>query len=135
MRKIVAVLLVLCMMIPTCALADNITDLALSAKRIIDLCKYSGADEYSYTNVLGSVIVALSQENANLSEDYYTMYDDYYFNGGDYDKALAKKWIEIKEKHNERLCEIIQDAEKCYKENKYNFDVLQKYVDYLLYQR
>ena len=99
------------------------------------LVQYTIVNEHSYTNVLSLVMVALSQENAKLSEDYYIMYDDYYFDGGDFDKALAKKWVEINGKHNERLREIIQDAAKCYEEDRYNFDVLQKYVDYLLYQR
>lgn len=132
MKKIVAVLLVLCMLIPSVAMADENSSLARSAKQMIEIVRGQTVPEYAYSYVLGLLLVSIAENNNKVEEQANSLISNMISIGMTENLSSYYDVLCVGRLDSDVYLEIINDAQKCYQSGEYNFDVLEKHIDYLI---
>lgn len=132
MKKIVAVLLVACMLIPSLAMADENSSLARSAKQMIEIVRGQKVPEYAYSYVLGLLLVSIAENNNKVEEQAKSLISSMISIGMTENLSSYYDVLCVGRLDRDVYLEIINDAQKCYQSGEYNFDVLEKHIDYLI---
>lgn len=132
MKKIVAVLLVACMLIPSVAMADDNSSLARSAKQMIEIVRGQKVPEYAYSYVLGLLLVSIAENNNKVEEQAKSLISSMISIGMTENLSSYYDVLCVGRLDKDVYLEIINDAQKCYQSGEYNFDVLEKHIDYLI---
>ena len=132
MKKIVAVLLVMCFLIPSVAMADENSSLARSAKQMIEIVRGQKVPEYAYSYVLGLLLVSIAENNNKVEEQAKSLISSMISVGMTENLSSYYDVLCVGRLDKDVYLEIINDAQKCYQSGEYNFDVLEKHIDYLI---
>ena len=132
MKKNVALLLVLCMLLPSVAMADGNSSLAQSAKQMIEIVRGQKVPEYAYSYVLGLLLVCIAENNNEVEENAKSLISSMASIGMTENLSEAYDLFCVGRLGSDVYLEIINDAQKCYQSGEFNFDVLEKYVDYII---
>ena len=132
MKKIVAVLLVACMLIPSVAMANENSSLARSAKQMIEIVRGQKVPEYAYSYVLGLLLVSIAENNSKVEEQAKSLISSMISVGMTENLSSYYDVLCVGRLDKDVYLEIINDAQKCYQSGEYNFDVLEKHIDYLI---
>lgn len=133
MKKLVAVLLVVCMLLPSAALANDWYEQAKTVKGVITASKGQTVSEYYYTMSFCLLLSSLSSYYHEYDQSQMTVFNGL-LEAGDSDLLASMTSILgiLDGARQKEFVGMAQDALDCYTSGEYSLDGLEKYADFLI---